>query len=101
MEVGYIPCLVTVRRDIIDIPTALQAELRASIDQVITFAPEDTEMCVEFQVQDDQIALEGNETLIFILTIVDVLPNVRLGEFNTTIVEIIDDDGMLNVIQVS
>ena len=76
--------------------TGLQAGL-GTIDQVLTFAPNEAEICVDFPIEDDLIALEGIETLTFTLSLVDILPNVTLGDPDTTSVGIMDDDGKLSL----
>ena len=76
--------------------TGLQAGL-GTIDRVLTFAPNEAEICVDFPIEDDQIALEGIETLTFTLSLVDILPNVTLGDPDTTNVGIMDDDGKLSL----
>ncbi len=63
------------------------------IDQVLTYPPSETEHCISFPVEDDQIALEDVETLVFRLSLIDSVPGVQLGEFNTTFVMIMDNDG--------
>ena len=74
----------------------LQAGL-GTIDQVLIIVPNEAEICLDFPIEDDQIALEGIETLTFTLTFVDILPNVTLGDPDTTNVGIMDDDGKLSL----
>ena len=73
-------------------PIALQAELGLDIDQVLTFAPTDTEKCVQFPIADDNIALEPDETLMFRLVLTGNVTGVSLGSFATTTITIQDDD---------
>ena len=77
---------------------ALQAELGKDIDQVLTFAPTETEKCVQFPIADDNIALEPNETLIFRLVLTKVFTSVSLGPINRTTITIEDDDSKFKVL---
>ena len=74
--------------------TALQQELNDNIDQVLVFAPNETEKCIQFPVADDEIALEDIETLTFRLALTNNVSRVDLGNFKTAVVMIMDDDGM-------
>ena len=65
------------------------------IDQPVTFAPEDTTQCIDFNIVDDIIALEETEMFVWTLGILTVTPGVELGDFNTTTIAIMDDDGTL------
>ena len=46
-----------------------------------------------FDLVDDNIALELDELLIFVLDVVESVPGVGIGATSTTTVIIIDDDG--------
>ncbi len=72
---------------------AIQQILGGNIDQVLTFSPSETEICVSFPLADNNIALEEPDRLVFSLTLIDSRPGVQLGEFNTTSIIINDDDG--------
>ena len=63
-----------------------------SIDQIVTFTPQDNESCVDFLINDDDMALEPTETLTFTLSNLGNGSHV-LGSYNTTYVGIMDDDG--------
>ena len=77
--------------------TALQAEL--NITQELTFAPSDTEKCVQFPIVDDSKPLEPNETLRFQLVLTETIPGVFLGSVNMTTITIQDDDSKSPLIQ--
>ena len=65
-----------------------------SIDQTVTFTPQDNESCVDFLIYDDDLALEPTETLRFTLSNLDNGSHV-FGMYNTTYVGIMDDDGKM------
>ena len=65
-----------------------------SIAQIVTFAPQDNESCVDFLINDDDMALELTETLTFTLSNLDNGSHV-FGMYNTTYVGIMDDDGKI------
>ena len=56
------------------------------------FPPFKTEVCSPFEIVDDKIALEGNET--FIVMITSVSPGANIG-VNTSYITICDDDSQL------
>jgi len=60
--------------------------------RVVTIAAGDTEACTNFVVEDDSLALEGDETFVVDF---EVPPGVLPGTPSTTTVTIIDDDRML------
>lgn len=74
---------------------ALQAETGDNIDQQLALAPEDSQMCITFNILDDNIAIEETETFTWRLEIVTVIPGVRVGDFNTTVIGIMDDDSTI------
>ena len=67
---------------------------QGSIDQTVTFTPQDNESCVDFLIYDDDLALEPTETLRFTLSNLDNGSHV-FGLYNTTYVGIMDDDGKM------
>ena len=74
--------------------SALPAELGgAVVTQQLTFAPDETIMCVNFTVMDDTIALEPNVSVILDLTLVTIKPGVVIGSPSMTTVIVVDDDG--------
>ena len=76
--------------------SALPAELGgAVVTQQLTFAPNETMMCVNFTVMDDTIALEPDVSVVFDLTLVTIKPGVSIGLPNVTTVIVMDDDGMV------
>ena len=74
---------------------ALQEELGTDIDQVLTFAPTESEKCVQFRIVDDTIALEPDEILMFRLVLTESVTGVSLGLINLTTVTLQDDDSKL------
>ena len=72
---------------------ALQSETSLVIDQVITFGPLDTEIDLSFNVSDDSIALEETEVLEWLLQIITTTDRALVDPYNTTMINIIDDDG--------
>ena len=66
-----------------------------SIDQILTFGPTDTQICVDFTIQDDNIALEPPAILTFTITVINPVPGIEIDPFSTTIVRIVDEDGEL------
>ena len=60
-------------------------------DLTASFAPGDTEACVEFVLLDDTLALEGDETFT---TSFEPPAGINPGVSTTVTVIIIDDDGM-------
>ena len=66
-----------------------------NIDQVLAFAPSETEKCVQFPIADDTIALEPDEALMFELNFTEVITGVFLGSINMTTIIIQDDDSTL------
>ena len=65
------------------------------VTQQLTFAPNETMMCVNFTVMDDTIALEPDVSVVFDLTLVTIKPGVSIGLPNVTTVIVMDDDGMV------
>ena len=59
----------------------------------LVFQPEDTEMCLSPQIQDDNVALEGVETFSLSLGFPAGQSRAGLGQYNTTDVVVMDDDG--------
>ena len=57
------------------------------------FRPNDSEQCFNLQIQDDNIALEELEVFTLTLGIPPGQPGAGLGQFNTTTVMVMDDDG--------
>lgn len=78
---------------ILPTPSALQAETGERIDQTVTFTPDQTEVCLTFNIVDDDIALEETEMFSWSLTLPGDDPLVRLGENPNTDILILDDDG--------
>ena len=72
---------------------ALQSETSLVIDQTITFGPLDTAIELLFNVTDDSIALEETEVLEWFLEIITVTNRALVDPYNSTIINIIDDDG--------
>ena len=64
-----------------------------SLTRMLTFTPETSSMCIDFPVDDDDIALEDPEEFIWIIDPIPI-PRVELST-NTTRVIIIDDDRKL------
>ena len=73
---------------------ALQPGLR----KILTFAPADTQICVDVPIQDDRIALEPPEILTFTITVINPVPGIEIDPFNTIIVTIVDEDGELRTL---
>ena len=73
----------------------LQAELGEDIDQVLTFAPTESEKCVRFPISDDSIPLEPDEILMLELNLTETITGVSLGPNDRTIITIQDDDSKL------
>lgn len=72
---------------------ALQSETSQVIDQIIIFGPQDTEIELSFDVTDDSIALEATEVLEWTLEIITITDRALVDPYNTTVINIIDDDG--------
>ena len=66
-----------------------------NITQVLTFAPIETEKCVQFPIVDDDTALEPKETLVFQLVLSENVTDVLLSPFYMTYIIIEDDEGKL------
>ena len=64
------------------------------IDEQLIFTPSESVKCVEFPLDDDDIALEPNETLIFNLTRITKKPWIIIVPPEMTTVIITDDDSM-------
>lgn len=62
------------------------------VDQQMIFAPNESMKCLSFPVQDDSIALEHAERLVFTLAPAANRSQVTVTSPNTT-VTILDDDG--------
>ena len=69
------------------------------IKQQLMFTPSESMECVEFPLDDDDIALEPNETLNFNLTRVTLKSWVAISSPNMTTVIITDDDSMYFTLQ--
>ena len=64
------------------------------IDQEITFGPNDTEVLLQFMIQDDGTALEPSEEFEWVLNILSPMDDgVSIMPFNVTTILIVDDDG--------
>ena len=63
-----------------------------AMNHTFDFPPFKTEVCSPFEIVDDKIALEGNET--FIVMITSVSPGANIG-VNTSYITICDDDSQL------
>ena len=74
---------------------ALHTELGTDIDQVLTFAPTESEKCVQFPIVDDSIPLEPDDTLMFELNLTEMITGVSLGPIDMTTITIQDDDSKL------
>ena len=61
--------------------------------QTLEFGPSDSEQCVNLEVQDDNVALEETEVFTLTLGIPAGQPRAGLGQYNTTTVMVLDDDG--------
>ena len=78
----------------LSISLALQAETGMRIDQQITFGPNDTEVLLQFVIQDDGTALEPSEEFEWVLNILSPTDDgVSIMLFNVTTILIVDDDG--------
>ena len=60
---------------------------------MITFRPEDTQINVTFAVLDDSIALEATESFDWSLTLITIVERASVSPYNTTNIQIMDDDG--------
>ena len=63
-----------------------------AVKQIHEFLPSETKVCSPFEIVDDKIALEGNET--FIVMITSISPQAIIG-VNTSDITICDDDSKL------
>ena len=81
--------MVTVIRQCV----ALQEETGETVDEVVSFLATETRKCLDIAVVDDTIALERTEELTFRLASVGS-PRYELGDEQTAVVQVIDDDGM-------
>lgn len=79
--------------------TAFQAETGLIVDTEITFTSMDTEMAITIDVIDDSIALELTESLLWTLTLITMRDRAEITPFNTSDVQIVDDDGRLVHVQ--
>ena len=60
---------------------------------MLTFEPTDTQVCVIFLIQDDNIGLEPTENLTFIISVIGSVTGIDINPYNTTTVMIVDEDG--------
>ena len=74
-------------------PTALQAETGMRVDRQITFPSTDSELAITFTLIDDSIALEPTEGLLWSLSLSTMTDRAQISPFNTSNVQIVDDDG--------
>ena len=72
-----------------DLCTGIQAE---AIDRVLTFPPNISSVCINFNITDDTIALEPPEEFTLELLRSDD-PQLQL-QINSTSIIIVDDDGI-------
>ena len=63
-----------------------------AMNHTFDFPPLKTEVCSPFEIVDDEIALEGNETFIVMITSVSLGANIGV---NTSYITICDDDSQL------
>lgn len=73
--------------------TALQAETGQMISRVVTFAPNEIEQCIDFEVVDDNIALEETEMFTWTIMIQGDPNLVTIGDNGSTNINVLDDDG--------
>lgn len=73
----------------------IQAE---AVDQVLVFPPNISTMCINFNINDDSIALEPSEEFTLELLQPDD-PQMQL-RINSTRIIIVDDDGMYSYINI-
>ena len=58
--------------------------------RIVTFSPDNTMMFTTLMLNDDNIALEGEEQ--FIVAVTSSEPNIVIGEINTSRIIILDND---------
>ena len=63
-----------------------------AIEQIHEFLPSDTKVCSLFEIVDDEIALEGNESFNVVITYIS--PQAIIG-VDTSNITICDDDSKL------
>ena len=68
------------------------------IDQQVVFGPNDTEVQINFMVQDDVIALEETEMLEWLLALAEDIERASVDPYNITTINIVDDDGIKQLI---
>lgn len=64
-----------------------------TVDRQIVFEPNVTERRIDFMVENDDIALEPTEILPWNLEIVGSVERASVDPYNTTNIQIVDDDG--------
>ena len=69
-------------------PTAV--EDFPAVSKTVTFNPDSTMVFTTLLINDDDIALEGEEQ--FIVAVTSAEPNILIGEVNTSSITILDND---------
>ena len=73
---------------------AFQAETGMRVDREINFTSTDSDKAITFTLIDDTIALEPTESLLWTLILITMRNGAEISPFNTSDIQIGDDDGM-------